>query len=305
MQSKKKIEPPTFNIASRYYYFDAVQVRFSEPLDRVELDLMRPLCLKPLHAEYDKGKFGHGLREYPQLIQLRQPTFAALRLLEERNRGEYFINKVELAHDLILQSEEEVFEALEFFSMSWVQSHHGKTKRLNRIGNTHYNSTGGWVRNNYVLYPPKCCKITGEIDCLHLEWRISGTSAVRAVGIGRFEDMTNFDHEAFWQKKLKLFSANSERLGRSFLNHAKQSRRRGSWMQEWSGLPKTNIDARVGQLMMRASQLETRQDHRSEPARPIGSAQDLVDNYGPIARGALVVIPTDWLFQVSAEILQR
>jgi hypothetical protein len=60
--------------------------------------------------------------------------------------------------------------------------------------------------------------VTGELWCLHLEWRLRSLKAVRAAGIESGEDLIGFNHREFWQKRLLLFDVDRQRLGRLIRN---------------------------------------------------------------------------------------
>ena len=64
------------------------------------------------------------------------------------------------------------------------------------------------------------------MNCLHLEWRLNGLRAVRAAGIESGQDPLEFNHRAFWQKRLLLRAVNQRRLGRFLRNRITGKRRR-------------------------------------------------------------------------------
>jgi hypothetical protein len=56
-------------------------------------------------------------------------------------------------------------------------------------------------------------RVTREINCLHLEWRLKGLKAVRAAGINSGRDLLVSDHVGFWQKRLRLYDVDRRLLG--------------------------------------------------------------------------------------------
>jgi hypothetical protein len=106
-------------------------------------------------------------------------------------------------------------------------------------------------------------RATGQIDCLHLEWRLKGVRAVRGAGISSGRDLPKFDHRKFWEKRLLLYGANADRIGRYFRNRSegKKSRATGK------------LDGRKGQVVIDG----------------FGTIQQLIDEYGSRFRMARVL----------------
>jgi hypothetical protein len=100
------------------------------------------------------------------------------------------------------------------------------------------------ARNNIVLYRQKFCRITGELHCVHLEWRARGRVTLRRLGINTAKDLFNFDHRAFWQKRMLLIDFQTQRLGRAFRNSGKGHRRRAGRDKE------DRLDGRTGHVLI-------------------------------------------------------
>src|SRR5262249_16841174 len=77
--------------------------------------------------------------------------------------------------------------------------------------------------NSIPFYRENHSRITGEGNCLHLEWRGKGARAVRAAGIA-VGDLLDFDHHAFWKKRLLLLDGEPELLGK-FLRNCSSGKR--------------------------------------------------------------------------------
>ena len=56
--------------------------------------------------------------------------------------------------------------------------------------------------------------MTGELNCLHLEWHLNGVRAVWNAGILSGADLLKWDHRAFWNKRLLLYEIEPWRLGK-------------------------------------------------------------------------------------------
>jgi hypothetical protein len=123
-------------------------------------------------------------------------------------------------------------------------------------------------------YEAAQCQDAGEVDCLHIEYRICSTRAVRDIGIASIADLLAFDFRAFWQKHLVLRDVDIARLGRHSLN-----KRFGTRRQE----PGPNA-RRTGQVIWRA---------RAYDKSGSLCVQSLIQNYG--SRPFLKSIPVDHL----------
>ena len=55
--------------------------------------------------------------------------------------------------------------------------------------------------NLIAMYADKCSKVTGEVHCVHLDWRISRSYAIRRAGISNVRDLVHFDHRKFWSER--------------------------------------------------------------------------------------------------------
>ena len=74
-----------------------------------------------------------------------------------------------------------------------------------------------------VVYADKPCKLAREGFepareihpasplCFHLEWRCSGSEVVRAAGIGSLADLIDFDHDRFWNQRVRFLALPEEK----------------------------------------------------------------------------------------------
>jgi len=259
-------------------YFDKVQFWLKVPADRRTLLILTQNCGRGgLHFENKPAPFGRG---YGQRIELRQPSPDALQWLAERD--DVLINRVEIALDYVFESWSARDEAQEFLDFHLIRRWHSKKQkiRLYRAGKerdsrgrrkpervatidraqTRYDS-GRWSRNGIAIYTERHSRVTGELCCLHLEWRANGRRAVQAAGIKSAEDLLQFDHHEFWKKRLLLVDIDTERLGRIFRNRAEKTRSRApAFKTDWRG-EETNMDRYWGEVIVRS----------------VGSLQELLD----------------------------
>jgi hypothetical protein len=232
-----------------YAYFDKIQFWVRKPLNPGALTWLGQQCGKGgLFVGNGPAPFSARFRHR---IELRQPSPAALRWLARHNDA--LINRAEITLDLTFKYRANVDEAWDFVHQHWVRRWHRKSQEIRAFrspprgddpgtGETRYDA-GGQAPNRLVLYAENHTRITGELNCLHLEWRLNGLRAVRAVGINSGQDLPEFDHRAFWQRRLLFYTVDRRHLGLQIRNRRMGTRRRssrtyrsgGHWMDSKTG----------------------------------------------------------------------
>ena len=99
--------------------------------------------------------------------------------------------------------------------------------------------------NQVVFYREEYSRVTGELNCLHVEWRANSARAVRSAGILTPLDLLNFSHRKFWSHHLLLVDLDEERLGRYFRNTSNLTRSRKSPTVSYV-YGEINLDRRLG-----------------------------------------------------------
>jgi hypothetical protein len=219
------------NPIGKYPYFDKIQFWVCEPLDLKTLALLKRSCGRGgIGIDNRPARFNNRHRQYRQRIELRQPSVGALRWLAEHS--DLLINQAEIALDLIFKNRADAEEALDFVHQHLVRRWHGKRQEIRvRRGDdggsleTRYDA-GRRSPNALVLYADDHTRATGELYCVHIEWRVKRLRAMRAAGINSGQDLLEFDHRAFWQRRLLLYTVNRSRLGRLLRNRVTGKRRR-------------------------------------------------------------------------------
>ena len=217
---------------ARYGYFDKIQFWLIDPLNQHTLDLLEAECGRGgLHVSDERARFDHRFR---QRVQLRQPTENALRLLAQRN--DVLINGVEIALDLIFKNWFERERAIDFLHQHLVRRWHGSRQEIrvyrdrqqaadDDTGQCRYDA-GRSAPNRIVVYPESFTRVTGELHCLHIEWRAKGVRATRAVGIKSPRDLLVFDYRRFSQQRLRLSDVDRRKLGLMIRNRSTGRRHR-------------------------------------------------------------------------------
>jgi hypothetical protein len=224
-------------------FIDNLTVWVRQPLIRRHMAVVAPY-----HVEDGPAPFPGG---YQQQLHVAQPSPEALRALSGMA---HMLNYVEPSLDLIFDNEIACGEAFDFLDRHHVKRWHRGELRYVR-GVTRYTDDRS-ASNNFVVYGDRPCKLTGELDCLHFDWRIRGQEACRRAGINSAMDVLHFDHRAFWEKFLILATVDLQKLGRLHRKYWKP-RSAPRWISEpWSGLP-YDKDLRTGVILFNLADRST------------------------------------------------
>jgi len=272
-----------------YAYFDKIQFWVCEPLDFNTLGLLERSCGRGgMHIENRRAPFNSRRRRYRQIIQLRQPSDQALRWLARQTN--VLINRVEIAIDFVFTYRGDVEEAWDFLHQHLVRRWHRRSREIRVFqsaprdedpgaGETRYDA-GRDARNVLVLYSEDQSRVTGELNCLHMELRVTGGRATRAAGIKSGQDLPEFDHRAFWEERLLLYSVDRRLLGRLYRNHLTGRRRRTPEILQ-QGRYGYDVEGKIG----------------GAAARSCATVQELIDKFKSSIRirRALIQIPKESL----------
>ena len=252
---------------AREAYFDKISFWLANPLDRNTLASLERECGQGgLYAEDRSARWS---RRYRQRIEFKQPSDQALRWLGRRDDA--LINRVEIAIDYIYRNRGETEDAFGFLHRHLVRRWHGKRQQIklvrgdrsssrnNRavevvddIGAAQTRYDAGRAPNKVVFYCKQYSRITGELNCLHLEWHLNGKRATQRAGIKVGQDLAEFNYRQFWQVRLLLYRVDAERLGRLIRNRSRGKRSRTSQFEQWGDRFTVNIDAKTGSVHIHA-----------------------------------------------------
>jgi hypothetical protein len=275
---------------SKYAYYDRLIVWFRERLTREEILHFKSLCrsfvLYQNGQQIRKASVNFGLQAalYPdssfkQSMWVYQPTLAALEWICAR--AESRLTYVEFALDWVFDDDDARNEAIQF-----LRAYHVKKYRRNQevkfSRETRYSDKRG-APNNFVCYPDKPSRITGEVYCVHLEWRITHAATLLRAGIHSVTDLLSLDHRKFWTTRLLCSGLDVERLGR-LVNNKGKSARRHPWIREYGANIRMNMDRRTGGIIKRA--LATNETRN-------GSTQSVIDAHRKHVAVRRCLIPID------------
>ena len=269
-----------------YSYFDKVQFWVHQPLNPATLAALKEQCGRGgIHADNNPARFDF---RYRQRIELKQPSEDALRWLA--GHDDALINRLEIAIDYVFENQTRKDVAFEFLHRHIVRRWHGRNqaiklvsgkrenKRQPRVvdeiqdGETRYDAYR--APNKIVIYRNKHSRITGELHCLHLEWHLNLLKTVRGVGILSGQDLVEYDHRAFWEKRLLLRGVDPERLGRLIRNRRSGTKSRDPKIK-MVGRHRYNIDRMTGTVAVRLC----------------STVQQLIDRVGKECRIERALIP--------------
>lgn len=244
---------PTSKSGTILLGFDKLGLRLERKLTKVQLAWLRK---RSRHVHQKLGR-PMGEQRCPHLLTIVAPNRAALEMLATLPESA-FVNRVELAMDILTGSRERAMAMTERTHRSFVQPHHGKQKSL-------------WVENGFYTarrkrgvtfcgYGDRDSKFSyGRDPACHIEARLQSAGTCRNVlNVSHPRDLLAVDHHDFWRRHGRFYEIDLARLGRHHRNIVRGERRK---------TPQPD-DARIGSVIFRA--------HADEH----GTIQSFVDHYG-------------------------
>jgi len=247
--STKEPQVSDWRAGSPYYYTDRLTVWLSQPLTPGELRRLRNLCD---YVHIFDGDMPRNPK-WRQRLQLVRPSLECLLRLQRIEAGQgILINYVELARDEVCQSPEALRSLYALRRTHEIRLWHPKTQKgyvfAGEAGTTYDASRR--KHRQLVRYKEPYCRITGELDCLHSEFRLRGTASVRRAGIHCIRDLINFNHEQWWRTKTKLVAVDLERLGKRYHNTMNRTKlKRSRVVVSRCGRFRFNLDRRLGTIL--------------------------------------------------------
>jgi hypothetical protein len=234
-------------------YVDKVQVWLETSLLPMKFHSLASHCRGGLHdvTHHHRKKWDRS-GNYRQCLHLYQPTHKALQFLTTVHGARF--NHLELALDWTFASKQDRDAAHAFVCKHHVKRWHGKQKLNFHEGITRYTSKKRKVPNNFIIYSDKPCRITGEVLCVHMEWRLTGARTLRRASIGSVRELLNLDLRQFWKQKFILRAVDHRALGRRYNIYLFE---KGEQLGPWFGRFASNqtsaydIDALVGAKLAR------------------------------------------------------
>jgi hypothetical protein len=189
-----------------YSYIDKVQVWLKRAMSKSEIANLRKRC-GSLHV---RNKPANWNRSFLQRLQICQPQADVLIELAVR---EHLVNHVEVALNWTFANACDWDAAFEVLRMYLIKKYHGaqvirvvsREKDGKRSKGPTWYSGQRWKNPTVIaIYAHRPCKITGEVLCVHTEWRMYGVAALRRGGIHSLRDLVTLDYRKFWQQRLLM-----------------------------------------------------------------------------------------------------
>jgi hypothetical protein len=183
-----------------------------------------------------------------QRLIVTQPSEECLHFFAERDDAQ--VNRVELALDIITPFASQIKRAAK---AGFIQRRHTTRNALRPRKITIFDNDNFRTADLdhpgifFQAYDDKPSKVTGEIDCFHLEAKVNGVRALRQIGISSISDLFTFDHARFWRKNFIIVEIDTERLGRYHANRRDRTRRQSALISRSN----INTDAAVGNVLFR------------------------------------------------------
>lgn len=230
---------------SIHAYIDRIRGWAQHPFSRTDRAYLQQQCSKlyappPRRRRWDRDG-------YPQYLDLTAPTDAALQHLAGAT-----VNYTEFALDWVFNYEDERDAACTFTNQYLVKRWHRASQGIRFVeGVTRY-TAGRHAYTNLVSYADKPSRITGELACLHIEFRARGQRSLQRLGIRCAQDLVNFDHYEFWKTRLLMRTIDEDRFGRLYNRHLLgKGPRYDPWEQRVTGGLTYNYDSQTGYTMVR------------------------------------------------------
>ena len=186
-----------------------------------------------------------------QRLQLKQPSREALQSLSTLDGA--VLNSIELSLDWVFDDASSRNDAYDFVCRYHVKKYH-RDQGIRFVGGVTRYSGPRKSPNVLAIYRDRASKVTGEVYCVHFDWRIKGAPALRRAGIASVADLIKLNHRRFWQERLLMRDLSLRDLGRMYHVHVVgKGRRRGPWVV-FSGRKEFpyQVDLRAGATIVRA-----------------------------------------------------
>jgi hypothetical protein len=256
-------------------YKDCVKLWLQDPLTYEQLDDLKQECgyveWRTWPKRWDRD------RRYRQWLQLCQPSDEALRFIAAR---EHLLNYAEVALDLMFDDADDRDHAHWFINHHHVKKWH-RDQEIKFVNGTRYTGKRS-VPNKLVSYADRPSRTTGELFCLHIEWRINGVRALRGAGIDSANDLLTLSHREFWEDRLLLKAVNLPKLGRLYNRHVSgKGPKRGPWVQHYDNVFTYDYDRRTGGTLLQLLTVNEPEwvNADGQPPATEASTQRVIDHY--------------------------
>jgi hypothetical protein len=192
-----------------YAYIDCVHAWVPRPFALQERAWLKRHCrwvrALPRRKRWDRHR-------YRQYLDLKQPTDVALHYLANINN--VLVNYVEFALDWTFRYEDERDAATDIVNAHMIKRWHRESQGIRFVKATTRYTAGRHASTNLVSYADLPSRMTGELACVHIEYRVRGQRTLRRMGISSPKNLVNYDHHAFWKQRLCMRAIDPDKMGR-------------------------------------------------------------------------------------------
>ena len=151
-----------------------------------------------------------------RLIDVRQPGIQYFEELKSALTGDYLLNYVEFAMDIISDNKINVRKLRRLLNELWVFERKRCDLRFYHgiMNKTHYFGRRYHHKDVLAIYSDRKSKVAKGKYCVHIEMRYTGSKMLKDLGIYTVQDLIDFDHEKLWDKLIDLRDAHYTELGR-------------------------------------------------------------------------------------------
>jgi len=160
-------------------------------------------ALRPYKARYVPKKLGRSDGYWFWALFIHQPTIAALDVLATTTTP-YRIVQLHLSLDLLTNSYEEARRLHRYVESRLVPTPRPKSSSVHVREKTTYFGKGVRRGNEVVLYHDRKSKVERERFCLHIDWRLMGSTVLRKASLTTPADIVYMNHREFWDQRLRL-----------------------------------------------------------------------------------------------------
>ena len=159
---------------------------------------------------------------YPRRLLIQLPTQAGLKLLHEF-APEHLVNRLDVALDLTVKSQESLEILDDFIFRRLVQPWHGE-RHVQTSRSVRYFARDPWTNRNLAIYSDRPSKITGG-PCLHIEMRIRNADACRRYKVSSISDLLQIDIRGLLRRQIRLAAVDPSCLARVIETYARSTLR--------------------------------------------------------------------------------
>lgn len=196
------------------FYYDRVKLYVDSANKQAELNKVRT-------DEKQHKIIPRALLHYTtmnQMIDARQPDDAYFKRLNTALIGDYLINYVEFAMDIIGKNKRQVTKLRsllnELLTFERKSTAGGSYFYHGHSGNTHYFGNRHNHKDILAIYSDKESKVAPGKSCVHIEMRLYGSGLLKDFCIYTLQDLIDYQHDSFWENYLDLRDVNYTGLGR-------------------------------------------------------------------------------------------